>query len=103
MSFLRRRAKRLERLNSELVSLMPSHVLSVSGDTHAALIPYLMVRMAWPDPGFITGLIFGFDLVGVLERPPFFRSTIPQDNVLGRGELLDSSIAYIDDLERSTG
>ena len=68
----RRMARRLRRLNDEMVNLMPENVRRVAGEVHAAFLLYAMILLAWPDPAYIEGVIFGFPLLGILERPPFF-------------------------------
>ena len=67
----RRMAHKLRRLNDELVALMPDSVRRVASDVHAAFLLYAMILIAWPDPAYIEGVIFGFPLLGMLERPPF--------------------------------
>ena len=62
-----------------------------------------MILLGWPDVAYIEGLIFGFPLVGALERPACFRTARPQGSVLSRQALLDSSVEWIDSLESSLG
>ena len=62
-----------------------------------------MILLAWPDPAYLEGVVFGFPLLGVLERPAFFRSALPNDPVLSREHLLATSIEWIDSLEATMG
>ena len=100
---LGRKAKSLSRLNFELKEMMPADVRRISESVDVAFVLYVMVLMGWPDTTYIEGLIFGFPLVGALERPAFFRSARPQDAVLSREALLATSVEWTDSLVATMG
>ena len=100
---LRRKAKHLSHLDSALKELMPADVRRVGDGVNVAFVLYVMLLMGWPDLSYIEGVIFGFPIVGALDRPAFFRTARPQSSVSSREELLSSSVDWIDSLESTMG
>ena len=69
---LRRKAKQLQKLNLELVELMPKHIRAYLSHVNLAFILYTQILLRWPDVRYAARLLYGFDTVGALDSPPIF-------------------------------